>query len=293
MTWESILNIFGIAIPITISFLFVVCPAIKKYFINKSFNLIKLFYKKYMVLNPWLPYKEYQQKITSELIQQQIFFFSFPEFKWIFFNKNKSSFDPFDFNNNFFYYNISFLEVVKFYYFWRKMNKKIKYIYKIMDKYNYLFETNDNTLNYKDSFVNKIEKTSISFAPSFDSMRVNGIRITCQEYFEEKANLMEYYKKYKKGDKDRKIFIKEIKSSYFSINIRFKNNNENNFNIYSYSLEFNKNKNIVLKFNRILKLDSENEIEIKYHKWWIEEVFNQNFQKEFKKKYEEISFLKE
>ncbi|MGL5521782.1 MAG: hypothetical protein ACRDAW_00740 [Metamycoplasmataceae bacterium] len=40
------------------------------------------------------------------------------------------------------------------------------------------------------------------------------------------------------------------------------------------------------------KLNSEDEIEIKYHKWWIEEVFNQNFQKEFKEKYEEISFLK-
>lgn len=89
----------------------------------------------------------------------------------------------------------------------------------------------------------RLKKTSITICPSFDSLRLyEGASPGAFDYVENKVDL----KGFLKNDKSRKNLIQEIKSSIFSLNIRFvvdeKYIEKVKKEFCSYSINFNEKK---------------------------------------------------
>ena len=124
---------------------------------------------------------------------------------------------------------------------------------------------------YRDNFKQLIKKTSISLCPSFDNIKLYGfLSGPGREYEEKKIDLDKIDQL-----KNNKIFIDEMKSKKFSINLRFNSNFQNN--IYSYSIIFDNDEviNIETFFQKnIVTLKKEDIQELNKHLNWINKTFN-------------------
>lgn len=241
--------------------------------INKSFIRIENFYNVYSYLNPCFRYAFDETKnITLQLIEQSFLAEGFPKFRYLI-EKNYRNFDPFVLQDTNWANKLTIKEILYFYSFWKKAIKKIEYIKKTINKYEYIVSVVGDweKITYRDSFIPKIELSSISLCPSFDKLKLYGFLIsTGLGYQEVKFNL-------DKIDKleNNKKFIKELKSTKFSINLWFKSNIKGK--IYSYSVIFNNKSEIKIEpfFHKsMIPLDKDVEQEIIKHLEWIDQTFN-------------------
>ncbi len=272
MNWEVIIGIISIIISIFTLLFFSIYPYIKKTMINKSFIRIENFYNIYSYLNPCFLYTlDGTMNITLQLICQSFLAEGFPKFRYLI-EKNYNNFDPFTLQDTNWSNKLTIKEIFYFYRFWKKSIRKIEYIKKTINKYEYIMSVvgDREQITYKDSFIQIIEKSSISLCPSFDKMRLYGfLSGPGREYKEVKFNLDEIIKL-----EDNKKFIEELKSKKFSVNLRFKSNFQNK--IYSYSIIFDDESQIYIEpffYKNIIYLDKIDEQEIKKHLEWIDKTF--------------------
>lgn len=275
MNWEIIIGIISIIISIFTLLFFSIYPYIKKTMINKSFIRIENFYNIYSYLNPCFLYTlDGTKNITLQLIAQSLLAEGFPKFRYLI-EKNYDNFDPFILQDTNWSSKLTIKEILYFYRFWKKAIRKIEYIKKTINKYEYIVSVvgNREQITYKDSFIQIIEKSSISLCPTFDKMKLYGFLIhPGREYKEVKFNLDEIIKL-----EDNKKFIEELKSKKFSVNLRFKSNFQNK--IYSYSIIFDDKNQISIEtffHKNITCLDKVDEQEISKHLEWIDKTFNIN-----------------
>lgn len=275
MNWEVNIGIISIIISIFTLLFFSIYPYIKKTMINKSFIRIENFYNIYSYLNPcFLCTLDGTKNITLQLIDQSLLAEGFPKFRYLI-EKNYSNFDPFTLQDTNWSNKLTIKEIFYFYRFWKKAIRKIEYIKKTINKYEYIVSVvgNREQITYKNSFIQIIEKSSISLCPSFDKMKLYGFLIgPVREYKEVKFNLDEIIKL-----EDNKKFIEELKSKKFSVNLRFKSNFQSK--IYSYSIIFNDENQISIEpffHKNIIYLDKIDEQEIIKHLEWIDKTFNIN-----------------
>lgn len=281
MKLDSILSIVTIVISIII-LSFTIYPYCKKKIINKILYILNSFYIEYEKLNPYIKRFFYRahDEITYTLFKQSILYYCIPRFRQFLVNFNEYDVLKIEL--------IKWLDVLLIGELWifnknlKLLYKKIKIISQIIKKYKYIDENNCFIDDY--NFYNdKIEKTSISFCPSFDNTKLFGIT------FKIDKNL-----NYKK-------FIKELKSDYFCININFKkiysNQNPTNF---AYSIYF-KNKKIInfepwFVANYYISIENiieENEQEIENHLKSIINLFEIKSNSELIEKIFSIGRLKE
>lgn len=275
MKWEVILSIISIIISIFSLLFFSIYPHIKKTMINKSFIRIENFYYLYSYLNPCFRYALDETKnITLQLIEQSFLAEGFPKFRYLI-EKNYKNFDPFALQDTNWANKLTIKEILYFYTFWKKAIKKIEYIKKTINIYEYIVcEVGDlERITYRNSFpfIQMIEQSSISLCPSFDKMKLYGFLIGPGiEYKEVKFNLDQIVKL-----ENNKKFIEELKSTKFSINLNFKSNIKGK--IYSYSVIFNNESEIEIEpffHKNITYLDMKDEQEIRKHLEWIDKTFN-------------------
>ena len=273
MNWEVIIiGIIPIIISIFTLLFFSVYPYIKQTMINKSFIRIENFYYVYSYLNPCFRYALDETKnITLQLIEQSFLAEGFPKFRYLI-EKNYKNFDPFALQDTNWANKLTIKEILYFYSFWKKAIKKIEYIKKTINKYEYIVSVVGDweQITYRDSFISKIELSSISLCPSFDKLKLYGFLIsTGLGHQEVKFNLDEINKL-----ENNKKFIKELKSTNFSVNLMFKSNIKGR--IYSYSVIFNNKSAIQIEpfFHKsMIFLDKEDEQEIRKHLEWIDQTF--------------------
>lgn len=276
MNWEIILSIMAISISFLSLIWFNVWPMHKKNKLNKTFILIKNFYNHYPYLNPWLIYKNDKQEIiTKELIKQSVFAYGFDAFDWELIIKDYDH-NPFYFQNIALAKNFTYIEIYSFWKFWKILNKKLVNIVDIVNKFNFIVQVNGlGQITYRDSLVNKIERSSISLCPTYDDLKLHGIAfLGTMNYNEKKLDLNNYQSKLS----NKKEFIKELKSSYFSLNIKFKSRDPKK--IYSYALNFKDSNiiNIETNFHKnMITPDADDIVEFEQHKLWIEKSFHISF----------------
>ena len=275
MNWEVIIGIISIIISIFTLLFFSIYPYIKKTMINKSFIRIENFYNIYSYLNPCFLYTlDGTKNITLQLIGQSLLAEGFPKFRYLI-EKNYNNFDPFTLQDTNWSNKLTIKEIFYFYSFWKKAIKKIGYIKKTINKYEYIVSVvgDFEQITYRDSFIEIIEKSSISLCPSFDKMKLYGSFCgPAREYKEVKFNFDEIIKL-----EDNKKFIEELKSKKFSINLRFKSNFQKK--IYSYSIIFDDENSISIEpffHKNIIRLNEKDEQEIRRHLEWIDKTFNIN-----------------
>lgn len=286
MNFSIIFSIVALIISIFSLLFFSIYPSIKKYLIKKSLNLIIKFYDLYSILNPYLINSyDWKNILTNKLIQQKIFAYGFPRFIFIF-NNTKGEFNPFSFELTYLFETLTIKEIKDFFSFWRLTWKKLQKIKNVINTFEYIYkEKNSNTIIYRDNFESNIN-TSISMCPNFDTLKMYTFSIETSGWNEEKLNLDKII-----CDK-RKKFINELKSSHFSINIRFQNSfelNNKKFD-YSYSLVFknwkiNKIETFIEKCSVLL--DDIDQKKFENQKKWINKTFKINFDDfwEYKEKY--------
>lgn len=276
MNWQVILSIISIIISIFTLLFFSIYPCIKKTMINKSFIRIKNFYNVYSYLNPcFLDKLKVTRNITLRLIKQSFLVEGFPKFRYLI-EKNYTNFDPFTLQDKNWANNLTIKEILYFYSFWKKAIKKIEYIKKIINKYEYIVSVdgvfdNRGKITYRDSFHEMIEQSSISLCPSFDNIKLYGFSTSCGGWKEAKFNLDKINKL-----ENNKKFIKELKSTNFSVNLRFKSDIKDKIYYYSYSVIFNKSEIIIEPFfhKDAFRLDEKDQQEIRKHLEWIDTTFN-------------------
>ena len=240
MNYEIIISTLSIVISV-FSLLFFSCfPCIKKTLINKTFKKIENFYYIYRHLNPCY-YGKYDE-LTENLRTQNFLSKAFPRFEFII-DKNTYAFDPFQLQESFWSTRLTFFEILYFYNFWNISLKKLNYIKKIINEYEFIMSEknfdNIEWIDYKDNgFICNNIKSSISLCPNFDNLKLYGsISSNCCEYKQEKLDLS----KINKFVSDKK-FLKELKSKSFCINLSFESDKfVNNFQKYSYSIKFSNN----------------------------------------------------
>lgn len=277
MNWQVILSIISIIISIFTLLFFSVYPCIKKTMINKSFIRIENFYNVYSYLNPCFRYKSDEIKnITLLLMGQSLFAEGFPKFRYLLIEKNHENFDPFTLQDTNWANKLTIKEILYFYSFWKKAFKKIEYIKKTINKYEYIVYVDYGDwkqITYRDSFIEKIEISSISLCPSFHETKLHGHPSGACGYKEVKFNLDEINKL-----ENNKEFIKELKSTKFSVNLRFKSEIKDKIYHYhySYSVIFNDKSEIEIEpfFHKIaVCLDKKDQQEIRKHLEWIDKTF--------------------
>lgn len=277
MNWQVILSIISIIISIFTLLFFSIYPYIKQTMINKSFIRIENFYNIYSYLNPCFRYKSDEIKnITLRLIKQSFLVEGFPKFRYLLIEKNHENFDPFTLQDTNWENKLMIKEILYFYSFWKKAFKKIEYIKKTINKYEYIVSVdgvfdNRGWITYRDSFHEMIEQSSISLCPSFDNIKLYGFSTSCGGWKEAKFNLDKINKL-----ENNKKFIKELKSTNFSVNLRFKSDIKDKI-YYSYSLIFNDKSAIQIEpffHKNAFRLDKEDEQEIRKHLEWIDTTFN-------------------
>ena len=272
MNWQVILSIISFIFSIFTLLFFSVYPYIKQTMINKSFIRIENFYNIYSYLNPCFRCTlEETKNITLQLIGQSFLREGFPKFRYLI-EKNYRNFDPFVLQDTNWANKLTIKEILYFYSFWKKAIKKIEYIKKIINKYEYIVDegVDDEYITYANSFITMIEQSSISLCPSFDKLKLHGFWISpIQKNKEVKFNLDKIGKL-----KNNKKFIKELKSAKFSVNLMFKSKIKDK--IYSYSVIFNDKSAIQIEpfFHKYtVYLNKEDEQEIRNHLEWIDETF--------------------
>ena len=252
---------------------FSIYPHIKKAMINKSFIRIQNFYNEYSYLNPCFRYElDWRKNITLLLMGQSLFAKGFPRFRYLI-KEDYMNFDPFALQDTNWVNKLTIKEILYFYSFWKKAIKKIKYIKKTINKYKYIVHDDLDHITYRDSFIPKIEISSISLCPSFHEAKLHGFSCNVSRYQEEKCNLDEINKL-----ENNKEFIKELKSTNFSVNLRFKSDIKDKIYPYhySYSVIFNNKSEIKIEpfFIKVwFFLDKYVEQEIRKHLEWIDETF--------------------
>lgn len=274
MNWEVVLSIISIVISIFTLLFFSVYPCIKKTMINKSFIRIENFYNIYSYLNPCFRYtSDGIKNITLQLIEQSFLAEGFPKFRYLI-EKNYRNFDPFVLQDTNWANKLMIKEILYFYSFWKKAIKKIEYIKQTINRYEYIVSVVGDweNITYRNSFpfIPKIEQSSISLCPSFDKLKLHGfLIITGLGHQEVKFNLDKINKL-----ENNKKFIKELKSTKFSVNLMFKSNIKGK--IYSYSVIFNDKSMIQIEpfFHKsMIPLDKGVEQEIRKHLEWIDTTF--------------------
>ena len=255
---------------------------IKRKFCNKAFRKINEFYEKYSYLT--LAYaqniKEINKKITNQLLQQYVFAFGFPLCK-ITFWENLYNFNPFSFQTTDFISTLTIKESWMFLNFWKKINKKIKYIARILNQFDLITENLElGIYQYRDTFCNsEIQAVSISFS-SFDELKLFHAQSVLHTTINQKnINLNKLLKKLEERKKRHQL-IKEIKNKEFSLNIEFKNpynDEQQNFSSFPYSIEFKNGK--ITKIDTFFThwkryyLTKSDFQEWEKHKNWLEKIF--------------------
>lgn len=174
MNWEVVIGIISIVISIFTLLFFSIYPHIKKTMISKSFIRIENFYNIYSYLNPCFLYElDGTKNITLQLISQSFLAEGFPKFRYLI-EKNYYDFDPFTLQDTNWANKLTIKEIFYFYSFWKKAIIKIEYIKKTINKYEYIVSVvgEPEQITYRDSFIQIIEKSSISLCPSFDMMKL-------------------------------------------------------------------------------------------------------------------------
>ncbi len=293
MTIELILSILSICFSILAIILFSLFPWIKKvlfFSINKRLDFL---IETYLLLNPIpkisletidgeIKFKiKKMDEIKHFLLEQSIFRFGFPKYHKMMI-KNEYNFDIFWFNNFIFFDNLEWIELIKIWTIWKQISKKISYIFKYIAKYDYIMKDNDGECCIKDRFE-MISLTTISLCNSFFPLNPNNSISQYYEYKEQKITKDEFKKIKRNENISRKAFIKELKSSKFSINfmtnIKIDNLSYNNYPYYFVSLEFSNEKKEFknnLNKNKFYKVTNDIKIKIKEVDNWINSIFQLN-----------------
>lgn len=271
--WQTAISIGSFIVSVSTLLFFSVYPYYKKWKINKSFIRIENFYKIYSYLNPCFLYTRNSiNDITLDLITQSFLSEGFPKFRYLI-EKEYHNFDPFKLQETIWSNTLTINEILYFYKFWKNAFKKLEYIKKIINKYEYIMYVvgEREWIVYRDNFMQLIKKTSISLCPSFDNIKLYGfLSSPGREYEEKKLDLDKIDQL-----KNNKMFIDEMKSKKFSINLRFNSNLQNN--IYSYSIIFDNDEvvNVETFFQKnIVTLKKEDIQELNKHLNWINKTFN-------------------
>lgn len=276
----NIISIFGGVITIVSFLCFTLCPNIKSKMINNTFVNVYKFYNIYQYLNPSLLRNQNMKDITTVLRHQSFLANGFPRFKYLI-NNNNFDFDPFNLESSYWKGTLTSKEIIYFYRFWKRALKKIIYIKNIINTYEYIMEctthnSNDKTrIVYRDSFEEKIENSSISLCPTFDSMKLyNFIIGESIDYKEKKIDLNTIDKSEKSHE-----FLKELRSKKFSINLKFYDDSsqKEKSTFYSYSIFFDDNQPVEVEtflhknISYLLNIDF---LKMKSHLDWIDKSFN-------------------
>lgn len=271
--WQTAISIGSFTVSVSTLLFFSVYPYYKKWKINKSFIRIENFYKIYSYLNPCFLYTRNSiNDITLDLITQSFLSEGFPKFRYLI-EKEYHNFDPFKLQETIWSNTLTINEILYFYKFWKNALKKLEYIKKTINKYEYIMKVDRERewIVYRDNFMQLIKKTSISLCPSFDNIKLYGfLSSPGREYEEKKLDLDKIDQL-----KNNKMFIDEMKSKKFSINLRFNSNFQNN--IYSYSIIFDNDEvvNVETFFQKnIVTLKKEDIQELNKHLNWINKTFN-------------------
>ena len=267
------LSILGIVVPTIVAIFLGIIPYLKQKLVWRLLEKINKFYNLYGNLNPSV--KNNNEEIVRNLYNQYIFAYGLPKFNWQNIDEiNKLN--PLSIQNYSYFSALSNFKIFKYFHFWNLVFKKTRKILHVLNKYNYLVETDYGLVTYYDSFITKIKKTSITICPSFDSLRLyGGVSWGASDYIENKVDL----KRFLKNDKTRKNLIQEIKSSIFSLNVRFivkeKYIEETKKEFCSYSINFNKNGEVQSVETTFLQSEWSGEIDNfrDEHIKWIKEVF--------------------
>lgn len=276
MNWETIISIISLVVSVITILFFSIYPSIKKTLINKSFIRIENFYNLYSYLNPCFLYRlDERENITTQLISQLLLANGFPKFKYLI-KENYTNFDPFLLQETNWSSKLTIWEILYFYRFWQKASKKLNYIKKCVNNYDYIMISKDyyesyDQVTYRNSFFKLIEESSISLCPSFDHKKLFNIPFNpgC-EYKELKFDL----RKIDKVENNHK-FLKELKSKKFSINLKFKTNIKDVFNS-SYSIIFDCDVPVEVQpffYKQIVSEDEIDKNEIRKHLKWIDTTF--------------------
>lgn len=163
---SAILSTFAVFFSIFSFIFFSFLPWKKKNMVNGILKQIRDFYNFYKILNPWLTsFTNSSKEISKELLEQKIFNCGIPEYDWKKEKHDLTEFDPFDLKSSLYFENLTYLELLKYKWFWKLAKSKLKMIINILDKTSYLKDDLNGKLQYNSQYI---KKSNVLIAPQLD-----------------------------------------------------------------------------------------------------------------------------